>query len=156
MSLRFKLCDKTHISEILRMGALFYDESNFEKGGYDPEQFEHILSVMMEGDSHHIIMALSFETPVGFIIFDISRHYTKYNMACMYLLYVDKDQRVYGAGAELIRKATQYCKTMGCKYFYSSSSAGFDDGGRNEKVLRNIYKKQGFEDNGFFMRKELS
>jgi len=146
---------KEDIPVIVAMGDKFYEESNFEEGGFDPVRFAQTLGYACACDTHHVLVAENDDEIIGFIIFDISRHYTKYPVSCMFLLYVDKDKRVHNAGKLLVSEAVRFATNKGCKYFYGSSSAGFDDDGRTDRGLRAIYKRQGFEDNGFFMRKVL-
>ena len=148
-----RLGTKDDIPEIVRMGSKFYDESNFEVGGYDAEQFAFVLNHLFQVNSHHCLIAET-DKPIGFIIFDMAKLYTKYYVAHMLLMYVE--DRTQGAGKKLIQAATNYAKENECKYFYGSSSAGFNDNGKNDKALQYMYEKQGFEGNGIFMRKTLN
>jgi GNAT superfamily N-acetyltransferase len=94
--------------------------------------------------------------PVGFLTFDITRHYTRFLVAHMFVFYVEKEARGHFVGRGLIQAAESGAKAAGAKYFYGSSSAGFSDDGRNDKALLAIYERLGFEGNGFFMRKTLN
>ena len=155
MKAKVRTAIKSDIPLIVKMGAKFYEESNFEKGGFDGKRFTEILEFMHECGEHITLIAEVKGQAIGFIIFDVSRHYTKYLISCMYLFYVDKDNRKHNAGAELIKAAKIVARQKGAKYFYGSSSAGFEDEGKNERALIGIYERQGFKDNGVFMRVEL-
>ncbi len=146
---------QSDIEHVLEMGGKFYEESNFEPDGYDPAQLEKILNYTLQGGTHYLLIAEHNDKPIGFIVFDCARHYTKYLVSHMFLLYSDKDHRKHNAGSSLIREACKFAKNKGCKYFYGSGSAEFDDNGRNDRILKRIYERQDFKENGFFMRKEL-
>lgn len=131
------------IGAIVDMGQRFFEKSNFAPD-YDGVQFAYTLGYILAGDSHYILLAEN----EGFIIFDVARYYTSYPVAHMFLFYSEGH-----AGRSLLKAAQEIAKEKGCKYFYASSSAGISE--RNENVLKAIYRKQGFVDNGVFMRKEL-
>jgi len=150
-----RLAEKNDIPAIIKMGEKFYEESNFEKGGYDAQRFDEIVNFMMWDGEHFILIAHVDEKPIGFLIFDVSRHYTRYLVSCMFLFYVDADHRKHNAGMALLSAAREIAKEEGSKYFYVSSSAGFEDGGRNERALISLYKRMGAIENGVFMRVEL-
>ena len=139
------------IPEIVGLGEQFYTQSNFEDGGYDPKQFEFTLNYTFTQKIHHGFVAEKDNKVVGFIIFDMARYYTTYHVAHLFLLYSGGSN----SGRKLIKAADEYRIENGCKYFYVSGTAGIDTTGRNDKVLKYMYEKLGFEDNGFFMRKEL-
>lgn len=140
---------------MINLGEDFYNESNFDKG-YDPVQFAFILGQIISQDDQYLMVAEKDNKIVGFISFDVVRYYTRYLVSHLFLLYVDKAHRGKAVAAKMIQKATDEAKRHGARYFYGSSTAGFRDNGRNDKALSLIYKRQNFEENGFFVRKDLS
>jgi len=147
--------DWADIPQIIDAGALFYQESNFDPGGFDPVQFAYRIGQMYSSEEDTILVAVHDGKVVGFIMFDTTRHYTTYLVSHMFLFFVLPAARRLGAGPALVKAATLFSQDRGAKYFYGSSSAGFNDGGRNERGLTALYKRQGFKENGLFFRKEL-
>lgn len=143
------------ITKIVDLGDVFFNESNFDDSEYDPLQFAYTLGYIYDDENQHILVADCDDNIVGFVIYDMVRYYTKSKISHMFLLYVHPDFRAKHVCSNLIAKASLHAKKEGCRYFYGSSSAGFSDNGRNDKVLEKIYTRQGFTDNGFFMRKDL-
>ena len=69
--------------------------------------------------------------------------------------YVAPAYRGTNAGRLLVAKATEEAKHRGATMLYCGCHSGFSDGGRNNQLYVNLYKKHGFEVNGSNMQKYL-
>ncbi len=142
MDIREAFIDDMYL--LIAMGEIFYKESNFEDGGYDPEKFAKTLSIIFQDGNHHVFILDIESKAAGFIIFDCSRYYTKQPVGHMFLFYVLPSHRSLKTANLLLDAALNRARKEGCSLFYGSSSAGFLDDGRTDKALEAIYKEKGF------------
>lgn len=167
---RYKVLDKidpshinvrpaTHydIPALTKLGEGFYASSNMEEDGYDPEWTAGVIYGGIIGNNAHIhtVVVTVYGVTVGGLVFEINRLFTKYLVAHQLLLYVDPEFTNINGGKLLLNYAEQYAKERGAKYFYGAYATGKDDDGKSERGFKALFKRLGYLDNGFFMRKEL-
>jgi len=143
------------ISALVDLGEAFYKKSNFEEGGYDSPQLAYILTLGIYDENSVLLVAEIDDEVVGFVACDIARYYTTFPVSHMFLFFVKEGYAKHQVGSKLVEAKDAIVKNKGCKYTYSSSSAGFDDQGHNDRGLELMYSRLGYEPNGFFMRRTL-
>jgi len=62
------------------------------------------------------------------------------------LFYVRPQCRKSSMAKHMLDFAVNLCKDMGARLLYSSSTAGFDDDGRNARAYNALLRRQGFKE----------
>lgn len=143
------------IPVLVDLGEEFYNKSNFEEGGYDSPQLAYTLTLGIHDENSVLLVAEIGDKVVGFVACDVARYYTIFPVSHMFLFFVKEGYAKYNVGSKLVEAKDAVVKSRGCRYAYSSSSAGFEDEGHNDRGLELIYKRLGYEPNGFYMRRTL-
>lgn len=104
------------------------------------------LAVMVIAEDQHGL-------PVGFSLWQLENPWTVEHMALMVLFYVRPHARNLKLASDLLDYSMQLCQDKGAKMFYASSTAGFDDGGANERAFTALLKRKGFKVIGSFLCK---
>lgn len=139
---------------LARPGGLaeaFFEESEFARfTRYDPEQFIKTVGPRVADGNMILLLALRLGEPVGFMMFNIARHYSTDKLAHMFLLYVRPQDRGSRLGRMLVAAATSIARREGAVAFYVGSSANIS--GKNDKRLMNLFSKFGFKPLGGLSR----
>lgn len=147
------------VPEIVSIGTRFFEESAdfFKRLTIDVEAGRDCFLRAINDPNSHMLVARLEDTGmmVGFIAFDTARFYTVEKVAHLFLFYVLKEYRLSAAGKDMLAAAKAKAKEMGAAVFYASCTGGIDDGGRTNRLLLNLYRKNGFDEVGAFVRAEL-
>ena len=142
------------IPQLVDVGTAFFVESNFFGDlTIDKVQGAGTFGYLIAAEDNHVLVALDGEKLVGFISFDVVRFYTVEPVSHLFLFYVLPEYRKTAIGRDLLQRALDVAAEHGSKRFYASSTAGFDDGGKTNKRLLNLYLRFGFEELGSFVMK---
>jgi ribosomal protein S18 acetylase RimI-like enzyme len=145
------------IPQLVDVGTEFFVESNFFGDlTIDKVQGAGTFGYLIAAEDNHILVAMDEGKLVGFISFDVVRFYTVEPVSHMFLFYVIPEYRKTLLGRELLQKALEVAAAHGSKRFYASSTAGFNDGGKTNKRLLNLYRRFGFEELGCFVMKGIN
>ena len=88
---------------------------------------------------------------IGFCAYGIVNNFWQEGqIAYVYAMIVDEDQRGKGIGSELLKTACDYAKKCGCK------KIELDSGFQREKAHKFYTEKMGFEKRAFLFSKDLS
>lgn len=144
------------IPQMVDVGTQFFVESNFFGGlTIDKVQGAGTFGYMIEAEDHEVLVAFDGENLIGFIIFDVVRYYTVEPVSHLFLFFVLSEYRKTAVGRDLLLEAERIATERGAKRIYCSSTAGFDDGGKTNKRLLNLYKRFGYQELGCFVMKGL-
>lgn len=144
------------VDQIVSTGDSFFNESNFREFDYDSEQCAYWIGYMAASETDVVLVAVDENDKLmGFLIFDITRFYTKQLMAHMFLFYVFPEYRNTGLAVRLLKRAEEIATERGAARFYASSSAGFADDGKMDKKLLDFYLRSGYSELGCFVMKGL-
>lgn len=95
--------------------------------------------------SHVVVLAELDGVPAGFCIFGISKVTGRREYeSLMTWFYVRPAHRSAQVANRLLDYSLTLCKDKGAKYFFASSTAGFDDGGLNERAFTALLRRKGF------------
>ena len=94
---------------------------------------------------HVVALAEVDGTPAGFCVFGVNKVTGRLEYeALMTWFYVRKSHRCGMMATQLLDYSMKLCKDKGAKYFFASSTAGFDDGGLNERAFTALLRRKGF------------
>lgn len=145
------------IPQLVDVGAAFFVESNFFGDlTIDKVQGAGTFGYLIAAEDNHVLVAMDDGNLIGFISFDVVRFYTVEPVSHMFLFYVIPEYRRTVLGRDLLQKALEVAAACGSKRFYASSTAGFNDGGKTNKRLLNLYRRFGFEELGCFAMKGIN
>ena len=144
------------IPQMVDIGENFFSESNFLDGlTIDQEQGAYTFGYMIAAEDQEVLVAVEEDKLIGFIIFDVTRYYTKELISHLFLFYVLPAWRGTRVGLDLLQKAEAIATERGAKRIYCSSTAGFSDDGKMDQKLLDFYKRCGYAELGCFVMKGL-
>lgn len=135
-------------------GKDFFKESNWGHMTLDPDRIRESLIHILTNQSFIVVVAVDDNgIPAGFVIWSLENPWTIEKQALMVLFYVRPEYRTGGTASKVLDLSLDLCKNAGAKMFFSSSTAGFDDGGVNERAFTLLLKRRGFKGLGTFLCK---
>ena len=156
MSHTYKIRQATpeDIAAIAHAGRDFFAESNWHGLQLSSERIYSSLAYMLSNENFVMVLAETAQgLPAGFSFWQLENPWTVELMALMVLFYVRPDHRNAQVANGLLDYSLQLCQDKGAKMFYSSSTAGFNDAGANERAFTALLKRRGFKTTGAFLCK---
>jgi GNAT superfamily N-acetyltransferase len=144
------------IAAISLCGDEFFEESNWRGLTLSKANIYNTLFSVLSREDFICLLAETEEGfPAGFVIWGIENPWTIEKQAMMSMFYIRKRYRNGKLSTKLLEASIKECKNAGAKLFFSSSTAGFDDNGVNERMFTVLLKRQGFSRLGTILcRKE--
>lgn len=94
---------------------------------------------------HVVVLAEKDGVPAGFSVWGINKVTGRLEKeALLTWFYIRKSHRCAEVATQLLDYSIALCKDGGAKYFFASSTAGFDDGGLNERAFTALLRRKGF------------
>lgn len=137
---------------VVHCGRDFFRESNWGHMTLDDDRIRETLIHMLTNDAFIVCVAETDEgIPAGFVIWCLENPWTVEMQALMVLFYIRPQYRSGGTASNLLDLSLELCQNGGAKMFFASSTAGFDDGGVNERAFTLLLKRRGFDGLGTFL-----
>jgi len=122
-----------------------FAESNFNgKLTFSPHNTVESLYGMLQGDGYIILIASKDGVDCGFCIWAIDKSWTVEGIAIEVLFYINPEYRRGGISKALLQESIKMCDNAGVVFMYSSSTAGFKDGGINARAYNMLFGSCGF------------
>lgn len=137
---------------LYHMARCFYMEGAYRDFTFDRDRCIETVRALCDG-TLEAAMAEWEGIPIGFAAWSYERHCTVEPIGMAFLFYVTNAARGTPAARMLRDHMDKRAGEAGCAAFYIASTAGFNDNGANQKLFTNLFKKNGFEVVGTFMRK---
>lgn len=149
-----RLATPEDIAAITHAGRDFFTESNWQGMTLSTENIYSSLAYMLSQPGFVMVIAETPEgLPAGFAFWQLENPWTVELMALMVLFYVRPEHRNASLANSLLDYSLTLCKDKGAKMFYASSTAGFNDGGKNERAFTALLRRKGFSVVGSFLCK---
>jgi len=146
----------TDIPDLAHMVRMFGIESHRDASKFHFEKAYQSLFRMVE-DPNVTILVLRDGPKIGAMaILNTDAVFSLESAAYLYVFYVAPDYRGAGVGRTMVEGVLQACRELEVSHIYASSTAGFDDGGNNEKLFTNLFGKYGFKPLGTCMYKAMN
>lgn len=143
--------DDTHIAAI----AFILRDFDKEGGIYDKtealdtETFYQDIYAYIQDPNHVVVVAYDGVVPVGVSVFGIGKVFGRKSFeAMMAWFYVRKDYRNLSTANQILDYSVNLCKNKGARYIFASSTADFNDNGRNERAFTALLKRKKFKSIG--------
>lgn len=149
-----RLVKKEEIPALVDAGLEFFAESNYYgKLTPSPLNFAEFCGESIESKNSEVMGAFLGDRLAGFAIFNYHTYLTIEKISSFWLFFIRPDFRGFGFDRHLLDACLETAQKKGTKRFYFESGAGFLDGGKNDKLLRNLFAKRGFIPNGIGVMK---
>lgn len=144
------------LPDIVFLLGEFAKESHRGPDGFNHDKAYHSLFRMMEDPDIVILVARDGTKIAGISILSIDSVFEIYSQAYFYIFYVHPDFRGTDTARWLVARSVSESLFRGVAHLYVTSTAGFSDGGKNEKLFTNLFKKFGFSTLGTCLHKDLT
>jgi GNAT superfamily N-acetyltransferase len=122
-----------------------FAESNFNgKLTFSPHNTSESFYEMLQCDSYIILIASKDGVDCGFCIWAIDKSWTLEGIAIEVLFYINPEYRGGQISKMLLQESIKMCDNKGVVFMYSSSTAGFKDGGINARAYNMLFGSCGF------------
>jgi len=149
---RFREFLPSDIGRVMKLGADFFDESEFaEFSTFSPDHFKFVLSGIENSPSMAGIVFEDKGEVQGYLFYQLDLSYTEEPIGLMWLFYVAPEYRRTPAGRSLLDLAENHARAAGAVAFYGGSMSGIPS---VKYSLKNLYTKAGYEEL-FWGRKKL-
>lgn len=109
------------------------------------EELYRDLAAYVADENYIVALAESDGIPAGFCVFGINKVTGRLAYeALMVWFYIRPAHRSLQVANALLDYSIALCKDKGAKFFFASSTAGFNDGGTNERAFSALLKRKGF------------
>ena len=146
------------IDDMLELSRDFFKESNFnQKLTLDLEVYRELILEFIDDPQVASIICVDAETGFicGYFHIYCERHYTQELVGEMFQFYVKPEYRGTKAARLIIESAKKWYKEKGCARAYFDADPGFDDDGRNIKLITNLLGKFGYKASGVSLQVDL-
>lgn len=128
----------------------YFDESIYSREGlvYCPEQTIRTLVTAVMHESVDMVAVRDNSTLAGIAIVCYNASYFKGFEGDLDFFYVSPSFRGTGAARVLVSSCLEVAKERKANVLYCGCHSGMDDGGINNQMFVNLFKKQGFVVNG--------
>lgn len=153
-SVTIRRCNEGDYKGLILLADDFFRESHWCQMGfeYDQAQAGRAIELMAQGHLPTIVADIEGDI-IGCASWAYDQVCTTQPIAMGFVFYVHPDMRRTSIGVRLIDAAIDQARHDGACGVYFSSTAGFDDNGRNEKLFSNMMQRKGFKSIGrCFMR----
>lgn len=133
------------VNAIFDLTKKFYDESNW-KIEINFEKSINTFHYLIDSEDNVFLVVEDNNEITGFAIWGIENPWTIEKIAIDILFYIAPKKRNFNTANKLLNESIEKCKNLGAKIFYTSSTAGFDDNGKNARAYNMLYKKNGFSE----------
>lgn len=145
------------IPQLVDIALNFFHESNyFGDLTPSPVNFAGFCAECVMDPSLEILTLFEDGKAAGISIFNYHKYLTEETISSFYLFFVDRAYRGRGFGRDLLAKSLEIGIHKGARRFYGDAGASFSDGGRNDKVIENLFAKYGFIRLGAMMMKGVA
>lgn len=143
-----KIAEEHDLPFIAHAGREFMAESNWLGPlTLSTENIYRTLLHMIEDPDTVVVVAYDDQGDVGgFTFWGLENPWTVEKVAIEVLFYVRPASRKNNMAKTMLDFAVNLCKDMGARLLYSSSTAGFDDDGRNARAYNALLRRQGFKE----------
>ena len=156
MSYTVRFATKADIQKAVEFGYQFHSESSYRDMKFSFDNAFYSLEYMIDAEDFHVLVAECDGTIVGLYIFGVENPWTIEKVAMCVIFYIDPQHRGKACACALLDKAEEICNNDDIALFYTSSTAGFDDGGVNERAFTGLMQRYGFKNVGSYLIKEYS
>ena len=143
-----KIAEYEDLPHVLIAGHEFFAESNwFESMTLCRKTIRMTLLKMLEDENSLIVVAYDDAGDVaGFTMWGLQNPWTLEKIAIEDLFYIRAQARKSNIAKPMMDFAVKLCKDRGAKLLYTSSTAGFNDDGRNARAYNILLKRCGFKE----------
>lgn len=142
-----KIAEEHDLPHIAHAGRQFMTESNWLGPlTLSTENIYRTLLAMLEDPDTIVVVGYDDNGDVGgFTFWGLENPWTVEKVAIEILFYVRPESRKANMARQMLDFAINLCKDKGARLLYSSSTAGFDDDGRNARAYNALLRRQGFK-----------
>lgn len=146
MTLKILTASPANIAALAVCGREFDTEGGvYTRTPLIDQELYQDLADYIASPNHVVALAEVDGVPAGFCVFGVGKVTGRREYeALMTWFYVRKSHRSGHLATELLDYSMKLCKDKGAKYFFASSTAGFDDGGLNERAFTALLRRNGF------------
>ena len=158
MNLKTIYATREDIPDICEAAKELFAESNFSELTLDIERYADILDYYVEQrDIAASILCVDDRSGfiLGYIHIYYAQDYTVERIGEIFQFFVRKDYRGTKAARMLIASALRWYESKDCVRAYFDADPGFDDGGKNIKLVRNLLAKFDYVPTGHSFQVDL-
>lgn len=143
-------CERgTNPGELLSLCLPYLKESIYsDKLEYCPTTSLATFAIACTHESYDCLVVRYNSQIAGVVITCYNTSFFKGFEGNIDFFYVSPEYRGTGVARELVKYAVEQAKNRGATLLYCGCHSGFDDGGRNNQLYVNLFKKHGFMVNG--------
>lgn len=143
-----KIAEEHDLAHIMLAGREFFKESNwFDNMTLCDKTIRLTLLAMHNDPNSIVIVAYDDECDVaGFALWGLQNPWTVEKIAIEDLFYIRKSARKSKIAQAMLDFSIKACQDRGAKLLYSSSTAGFNDDGKNARAYNLLLRRKGFKE----------